>query len=393
MKNIIKPYLIIPKFIPQPTWGGDYIIKFKNWENKFEHINRKIGQSYELFGLSKLFTVSDSSYDSHFQPEVGNAQTTDTDLSRFKLRVSQDFLNLSDLIKADPEGILGPEVYKKFGKMHILIKFTQALGNSFQLHIKPDLANDRWIPKAESWYFFEKGYISFGVKPKLVSDYQKVCKEIEAYMIHISHKFKHGDVSLDEARIKAKTFITKLNPWKFVNLCKVNKYDVLDLSAGGLHHSWEENLTESPIGNVIYEVQEDVMDPSCTIRSFDQGKLTDTGDIRSINIDDYFKYLDSNPLANDPNNIKSSVYGNVFHNPKYCMDKILIHSKMLMTIDKSYEHIFVLDGNIVIKSGSGDINIGRGHSCFIPYATKQYEIISKNEKSIILKTYLDGGLL
>ena len=58
---LAKIYLIIPKLIEQPTWGGDYILNFKNWQNQDVFKGLKIGQSYELYSETKLRSDLDSS--------------------------------------------------------------------------------------------------------------------------------------------------------------------------------------------------------------------------------------------------------------------------------------------------------------------------------------------
>ena len=62
-------------------------------------------------------------------------------------------------------------------------------------------------------------------------------------------------------------FIAKIDPWQFVQTKYAEAGEVFDMSAGGLHHSWEEDL-ELPAGNILYEVQEDRMDPISTVRAF-----------------------------------------------------------------------------------------------------------------------------
>ena len=114
---------------------------------------KKIGQSYELYGKSKLAVNITDSSDKKFTPEFSFLQIRDA-----------EFITLSDLVKENPADMLGEKVYTQFGEMPLLIKFTQALGNSFQLHIKPDQQSEKWQPKAESWYYFEKGLLTFGIK-------------------------------------------------------------------------------------------------------------------------------------------------------------------------------------------------------------------------------------
>ena len=143
-----RPYLIIPYLIEQPTWGGEYICKKKGWLEKQQLKGKKIGQSYELYSKTLLAANVTSSIDNGFFIDTKNT-----------IPVS--------LFRED--------------KPFPLIKFTQAKGNSFQLHIPQGVTDSHWHPKAESWYFFEKGKITFGIKQgKNMSQYKEVCLLIDA---------------------------------------------------------------------------------------------------------------------------------------------------------------------------------------------------------------------
>src|SRR6185437_8295859 len=75
-------------------------------------------------------------------------------------------LHLADLVAENPEAVLGAAVVSERGpQLALLIKYTQALGNSFQVHIKDGVTHPQWKPKPESWYYFEPGLITLGVKP------------------------------------------------------------------------------------------------------------------------------------------------------------------------------------------------------------------------------------
>lgn len=389
MENKInRPYLIIPKLIQQPTWGGDFIVRLKNWQKISFLKDTKIGQSYELFSGSKLFIKSYKSDD--LIPEIGYSEKLDIKIDLFPFKAGQDYISLQQLINSDPVNVLGPDIYHRFGKMHILIKFTQAKGNSFQLHIKPNAVSNKWVPKAESWYYFEKGLLTCGIKPNIsVGEYKKVCQFIDSKMHILSQKVLNKVMSLEEAQKNAKEFIKNCDPWQFVNVVDVDKETSLDLSRGGIHHSWEEDLVKYPIGNVLYEVQEDVMDPQATLRSFDQGKFKNDGQIRDLQIDDYFNYLDTDPINNDISRIiQIKNNNNIFKNLKYCMDKIIINNSQSFKIDKSYCHLFVQKGTVYINSSDLQLILNQGHSCFIPYSVGEYEIKPIKKNSVILKTFI-----
>jgi len=349
-----KPYIIIPSLIEQPTWGGTYICDKKGWSKKEELIGKKIGQSYELYSRTKLAFDISSTDDSLFGPQYKN--TIDVALFQEK-------------------------------KLLPLIKFTQAKGNSFQLHIQPNKNDAHWQPKAESWYYFENGKITFGVKKGIkIEDYKKTCIKINKKMKELSSEVLKNKITINAANKFAQEYIHSENPWQFVNIHEVKKGDVVDLSGGGLHHSWEEDLVSCPMGNIVYEVQQDVMDPVSTIRSFDQGKFKEDGTIREIQIDDYFKYIDLDEKKNTLS-MEKKEDGRLFDTPHYSLTSLKSVSDINMNSESSFHHIFVKDGSVDVVGISGKpIHVGTGHSCFIPQGIS-YTICPKDKGEVLL-TYL-----
>lgn len=378
MNDLTHPYLIIPTLIEQPTWGGNYIVNYKGWNTHSGLTNKKIGQSYELYGKSKLAADITDTDDSRYGPDNELPGT------------STAFLQLEELLQANPSDVLGPLVYQQYGKMPLLIKFTQALGNSFQLHIKPGTTHARWKQKVESWYYFEDGYITLGIKKGIdLSAYKSACIQINKKMTELSNAVRTKALDIMTAREQAKTFIQKINPWQFINMHQVKKYDLIDLSIGGLHHSWEENASLAPIGNVLYEVQEDVSDEFATIRSFDQGKMKDNGDIREIHIDDYFQFLDTSDTSNDIEQAKRRPTGvSLLKTSFYNLDLMTVAGNTKEFTNDSFVHLFVRDGDVDIITDNYSLHLGKGHSCFVPWVIHSYEIRSRTSESVLLKTYI-----
>jgi mannose-6-phosphate isomerase class I len=361
--TLARPYLIIPKLIEQPTWGGDYIAEMKGWGELEILDGKKIGQSYELFSGTKLAVSITDTSDSRFVPEIGNPDDTNTNQADFKLVEGVDYINIDV-----------PDL--------LLIKINHSKGNSFQLHIKHGVSDAKWQPKAESWYYLEDGKLTFGIKKGInIKDYKKLCIEIDSYMKNLSEQVVSGQLDILTARRNAKEFVITKNPWQFVNVYTSKKYDIVDPSLGGIHHSWEEDNENFPLGNVVYEIQEDVMDPICTIRAFDQGKIKDDGTIRNINIDDYFKYLDTSEVNNDIERSRSLA------NSIYAMDVLEVSEKMNLSTDKSYHHIYVRDGAVEISANDINLRVGRGHSAFIPKELKSYIINPMSPNTVVLRTY------
>ena len=375
MLSTNRPYITIPKLIEQPTWGGSYIVGYKGWEHKTELSSKKYGQSYELSGKSllrdKLFDSSDVSFD----PEGST---------------SGDTVPLVDLIATNPERVLGPNVVATFHTMPILIKFTQALGNSFQLHRTPGASGEKWEPKAESWYFFEDGVLTLGIKKGIdIGRYKEVCLRIEAKMKQLSEKVRQGIAVLLQAKQEAMAFIKNEDPWQFVNTQRVAKHTLVDLSGGGLHHSWEEDPASS-LGNIIYEVQQDVPDDVSTVRSFDQGKFKEDGSVRTIHIEDYFRLLDTEEKRNNFTSAQRTPQGrHLLSTSYYSLDVLEIEKAMQESTGASFNHLFVREGAVEISTSECSIKLTKGHSCFIPHDVRSYHLKSLAPTCIVLKTFIE----
>ncbi len=222
-----------------------------------------------------------------------------------------------------------------------------------------------------------------------MNEYKDVCKKINDFMHELSRRVVSKEIDIDSARKEANKFILQNDPHKFVNFYESKKYEVVDPSLGGIHHSWEEDLKKYPEGNFLYEIQEDVMDPVSTIRSFDQGKIKDDGTIREINIEDYFKYLDIEDSHNDPNVVRQVKEGErVIKTDIYSMDVAEIAGERTFVLGKSFDHIFVRDGVVEISAAGVNLKVGHGHSCFIPKGVGEYNLKPIESDSVVLKTYL-----
>ena len=347
-----KPYLIIPYLIEQPTWGGEYICEKKGWLEKQGLKGKKIGQSYELYSKTLLVMNITSSEDEDF------------------------FIDTKDTM---------PVSLFKENKPFPLIKFTQAKGNSFQLHIPQGVTDSHWHPKAESWYFFEKGKITFGIKKGTsIKSYKEACFIIDTEMKRLSEEVKKNSITREQAEEESRSFIHKINPWQFVNVYETKKGDSVDLSGGGTHHSWEEDKNNA-LGNIVFEVQQDEMDPVSTIRSFDQGKFLKDGTVRGLQIEDYFKHLDMSEERNTLKIQQNDIV--IFNTPFYTLKKLSGEKKREMETTLSFHHLFTKEGSALVKSKNGEVYISQGHSCFIP--NRVHYTIEMSEKSELLQTSVE----
>ncbi len=385
---------MIPKLIEQPTWGGTYIVEAKHWNAKKELAGKKIGQSYELYDKSNLSLVQNSS-DSSFFGEIADPKLVKEQSS------IAGTLPISQLIAADPEGVLGSTIVSTYGNsMHLLLKFTQALGNSFQLHIADGVAHPRWKPKPESWYYFEPGLITCGVRSDVQwEDYQTAVTELDVKTREIAAQVQSGGLSYDDGKKEIASLVKRYNPWQYVNLVRVEKGTLLDLSPCGIHHSWEEDLESIPLGNVLYEIQLNVMDDVATIRSFDKGKMSKDGALRPLQIDDYFALADRSREANNPkthmraakNIARTSgyVHQRLLETKYYSMDRLAIPSKngsFASEID-SFRHLFVQSGVVDVTAGDTTVSVSPGHSAFIPANCKKYTVRATQPNTEVLISY------
>lgn len=354
-----KPYLILPELIEQPTWGGNYIAKFKNI-NHGPLSHKKIGQSYELFGSSKL------------QIET------------------QAVATISEIADAYAIDLLGAHTVNTYGKMPLLIKFTQSKGNSFQLHVRKEDETEKWKPKPESWYFFEEGLATIGLNPETDIDaYQNTCIRLEKVTQEISASVMSKTMLITDAIKKIQEEIQQSNPWQYVNTYSIPKNSVVDLSEGGIHHSWEEDPALIPNGNIVYEIQLDVTDASSTLRSFDKGKMANDGTIRELHIKDYFTFINSSPEQNTLSAVlRKSKAGHVIKTMDYCLDETSLVQEKKERTHSSFVHIFVRGGTIEVSAQDGSLELRCGQSCFIPFHTGAYAITPKGGTATVLKTYI-----
>lgn len=390
----MRPYLVVPKLIEQPTWGGTYITETKRWQDKDLLKGKKIGQSYELYDKSNL-SLLEHSDDPSFMGELADTKSVSVQTTL------ENTIALSALIAGNPEGVLGKRIVATYGfSMHLLLKFTQALGNSFQLHVPDGIKDTTWKPKPESWYYFEPGLMTCGIKKGVDWDvYRSMATELDGHLQEVAAKVKDGSVLHEDAKEMIAILVKRYNPWQYVNLVRVEKGTLLDLSPCGIHHSWEEDLETIPLGNVLYEIQLNVMDDVATLRSFDKGKMSEKGELRPLQIEEYFKYADRSEKANDPKTHmrsakmvkKTSEYTHerILETTYYSMDRVTYLSEGVVfesAID-TFRHIFVREGSVSVTAGSTSVIATAGHSVFVPAGCSSYSVKAGVPKTEILISY------
>ncbi len=381
----IQPFFVIPILIRQPTWGGDYIVKAKGL-NQGQLRDEKIGQSYELSAESRISA----------EPAAQDAvYITDSSMGAGQQYGSvTSTMDLQSLITSSPETVLGP-VAPEQAAMSLLVKFTQARNNSYQVHVKPGSEFHGWQAKPESWYYLEPGKATLGLKPgTVIAQYKQLCEEVEAMTLQLSTQVKNEQLGIHAAREQLTAFLTENHPSQFVNMVHIPKGSVVDLSVGGIHHSWEAD-DQLPEGNIVYEVQVDVKDGRSTIRSFDQGNLKDSGVARPLHIEDYFQAINTSPMDNRPeahisqpqgvtgNGIKTST---LFDTPFYKLYRYeLLGAGSIPMKTASFHHVFSQRGDLRIEWRDLTFDLKEGRSLFIPAACGDY-LLSSSDTAVVLVT-------
>jgi len=364
---LTTPLRVQDELIEQPSWGGRYIVDLKGLGGDPAWAGKKVGQSYEL---SRESTLIDADRSIHA---------------------------LQDLLAADAVALLGQRVVDKHGvDLSLLIKLTQAKGNSFQVHLPEDKALGQWQPKPEAWFYLAPGLYTFGLNPAKDYDaYAQVLNTIDDEMQRLSAEVKSGRRTVDDARAQAHDRIQTLDPWAYVNTVVAETDDVVDLTAGGIHHSWEEDDRRFPDGNLVYEVQIDVPDDRCSMRGFDKGKFLGDGGLRPTHVQDYLATLEKDDAHNDlarhisKPKVVSDDAGvkteSVFRTPYFNMDRVTVSAGANWTADLSsgFRHVFVHAGS----AAAAGAPYAQGQSYVLPAALGALEL-SAEKQTVLLVTYL-----
>lgn len=361
-------FRVVDELIEQPSWGGEYIAALKGLDQEPAYIGKKIGQSYELALASQVVNVD-----------------------------TGELFSLRELIAESPEAILGRDVVTVHGsELNLLIKLTQAKGNSFQVHLPEGTTLKHWRPKPEAWFYLGPGLFTFGLRAgRRYEEFSSALLQIDRVMQDLSREVTEGRLTVEAARTRAAHEIEKHDPYQYVNTVEARTDDIIDLTAGGIHHSWEEDNERFPMGNLVYEVQIDVPDDSCSMRGFDKGKFLENGRVRPTHTVDYLATVSQDPEYNDlsrwiksPELVASDSAQKreaLFRTRYFNLDRLTVHAGMSVEIDatQGVQHLFVF-------SGYGSINghfIRPGQSYIVPAAAGKAFIVGGTNPLVILQTW------
>lgn len=368
-----RVWQVADHLIEQPSWGGRYILDRKGLGDDPAWAGKKVGQSYELARASRIV-----------DPATGETHA------------------LADLVARDPAAFLGQPVVDAHGpELNLLIKLTQAKGNSFQVHLPENKTRGHWRPKPEAWFYLAPGLYTFGLKPGAAfEDYARALRAVSAAMERLSRDVQAGRQTMERAKAAIQNTLREHDPYRFINVVEAQTDDVIDLTAGGIHHSWEEDDARFPDGNLVYEVQVDVPDEACSMRGFDKGKLLDGGGLRPTHVEDYLATLETSDEHNDlahhagrPETVSDEngvTIEALFRTPYFWLDRVTLApgARRSASLANGFHHVFVHHGT----ARAGEMTLEQGRSYLLPAALGAYELsASENERTVLLQTYLPVG--
>ncbi|MCM8530659.1 MAG: class I mannose-6-phosphate isomerase [Lentisphaeraceae bacterium] len=335
MNNNFEKYypLVFKPLYKTSVWGGNQI---KSLKGEVETIlDDHIGESWELVDRSDC------------QSEVANG--------------SLSGVTLGELVKEDPEGIVGKchDANKPFP---LLLKIIDAQ-KDLSLQIHPDNATCSLLKgaeaKTEMWYILDH--------------------EIDAEIYKGIKKDVSGEEFLSLAgspRIK-----------QLINTIKTETGDAYTIYGNTVHAIGK--------GNLIYEVQQN---SDTTYRVTDWGRKGIDGNPRQLHIAQAatcLKNRNYNPVQS------SSAFSSLvqsFENescflqqrglslsPYFVVDEFKLEGKIsVANTDHHFETIYAVDGDLKVHSENGEILLRKGQTCLLPANLERF-LIEADQKSTFIR--------
>lgn len=316
--NLLKPLLLTPP-VKDYIWGGTRLIK----EFGRQCSSGKAAESWELSCHKDGCSVIAS--------------------GEFAGKTLSDFIG-------EHREVLGYNC-EKYQAFPVMVKLIDACDNlSVQVHPDDDYALrvEGEFGKTEMWYVVdcdEGATLIYGFKEQLTRD-----------------EFRQA--------IEENTLMDK------VNVVPVKKGDVFLINAGTLHAIGR--------GILIAEIQQN---SNSTYRVYDYGRVGADGKPRELHIEkalDVTKLTPSEPfMAAEPVELKGSFNRLLAENDIFFVEHEQVFSEVELCADgDSFQHILVLDGEGVLSADSGETELKKGSSVFIPAGMGEYVI--KGNCSILI---------
>ena len=304
-----------------------------------------------IWGGTKLKTVLNKPIASEITGESWELSTVEGDVSVVSNGVLKGN-SLNDIINADPEAILGTEVYKRFGKQFpLLFKYLDAREDlSIQVHPNDELAKKRHnsFGKTEMWYILQAD-----TDARIIVGFKKQSNAAE-YL----------------ENLKNKTLLSILED------VKVKPGDVFFLETGTVH--------AIGAGLVVAEIQQT---SDITYRLYDFDRVDDKGNSRELHVDlalDAINYnkIETHKKYDSIQNVSNSIVDCPYFTTNF------LPLKGIFSVNKTGNTFTVymcVEGNFEIEYEGEKFQYKKGDTILIPAAMKTFTL---NGEASILEIYI-----
>ena len=304
-----------------------------------------------IWGGTKLKTVLNKPIASEITGESWELSTVEGDVSVVSNGVLKGN-SLNDIINADPEAILGNEVYERFGKQFpLLFKYLDAREDlSIQVHPNDELAQKRHnsFGKTEMWYILQAD-----TDARIIVGFKKQSNAAE-YL----------------ENLKNKTLLSILDD------VKVKSGDVFFLETGTVH--------AIGAGLVVAEIQQT---SDITYRLYDFDRVDDKGNSRELHVDlalDAINYnkIETHKKYDSIQNLSNSIVDCPYFTTNF------LPLKGIFSVNKTGNTFTVymcVEGNFEIEYEGEKFQYKKGDTILIPAAMKTFTL---NGEASILEIYI-----
>lgn len=304
-----------------------------------------------IWGGTKLKTVLNKPIASEITGESWELSTVEGDVSVVSNGVLKGN-SLNDIINADPEAILGTEVYERFGKQFpLLFKYLDAREDlSIQVHPNDELAQKRHnsFGKTEMWYILQAD-----TDARIIVGFKKQSNAAE-YL----------------ENLKNKTLLSILDD------VKVKSGDVFFLETGTVH--------AIGAGLVVAEIQQT---SDITYRLYDFDRVDDKGNSRELHVDlalDAINYnkIETHKKYDSIQNLSNSIVDCPYFTTNF------LPLKGIFSVNKTGNTFTVymcVEGNFEIEYEGEKFQYKKGDTILIPAAMKTFTL---NGEASILEIYI-----
>lgn len=353
-------YFVVPRFIKDSKSNKSAIGELKKLnKNTFD-----ISESIE-FDINSMVVPIDSLHKDKKPYVISNS---DNDLGELNNKIS----SIKPIKDLDAKEIFGTRIDPGFQ-----IRIGQENGTPYQLSTRKDSGDEH--QRVESWYLLGGLKMTLGLKEDVdIKSYKSACSSIYDLSTKLAKDVKSGKMTIREANKQLEDLIEVVRPDKYVNKLPLKINSIIDLSKAGIHYSVEEEPT-NPGGTLVYKVMRDSIDAKSIFKSYAKGEMSENGELTTLNIDEYFENVDANIVDNNTKNriktviklkdLKNWKLNKIFNLTNYQTDELILFKDYKIE-DLGFRHLYIREGQGVLKVDDDKIDIFQGESYIIPFSSK-----------------------